>query len=487
MMRTVNQVFRPTLVQNVSALLADAGVSAWFVGGYVRDCLLGRETNDIDLAIDGDGVKWARHIADTLGGAFVPLDTERGVGRAVLTRQNTQFYVDVARLRGNSLEDDIRLRDFTINALAVDAQERTLVDIVGGYDDLNRFRIRHIDDDVFNDDPLRLLRAPRLAAELHFTIATDTLELIRRDAPMLTQPAAERIRTEFLKLLRQEPAAAHVSLLDEVGLLRHILPELIDCQGVAQPREHTLDVYGHTLRVLAALELLFPWHAAGVNASRDVFWQPPLTGYRTDVSAYLQKEIAYEQPCWLLLKLCALLHDVGKPATRTVDDHGNVHFYGHEGAGATLAEKRLRALRFPERSIAWITTIIRQHLRPLHVGNARERRRALYRLFRDAGQTAMALGLFCAADQRGERGTQMKPTLREAIADIWRAGFGPDTMLVDPQPILDGNDLQELGIPPGPTLGKLLERLKEQQAVGNVETPAEAEKYVKQLWHEWNE
>lgn len=483
-MRTVAQLLAGPIVAPVAALLTEADVPAWLVGGYVRDRLIGRPTNDVDFVIDGDAMAWARRIADEFGGAFVPLDADRGVGRAVIQQPDgTRYYVDVSRLRGPSIEADLQLRDFTVNALAVAVDDARLIDTSGGYQDLNRFWIRAVADRAFRDDPLRLLRAIRLAASLQFTIVPATLELIRRDANRLTEPAPERIRMELMKLLAQELVAPALALLDELSLLEHVFPELVDCQGVEQPVQHTLDVYGHTLKVVSALEQLFPWHTDVGDTVAQHFWQPPLDRHRDAMSAYLREDVAFHQPRWLLLKLTALLHDVGKPATRSVDEDGDIHFYEHERVGADLVRRRLRALRFPEQSVAWVTTVIRHHLRPMYLSSApKVTRRALYRVFRDTDDIAMALALHSAADQLGKGETEIQPALRAVVDRIWQAGFAPERNVVAPRPLLDGNDLQGLGIPPGPKLGQILELLKEQQAAGAANTREEAERYVLEVW-----
>lgn len=461
-------------------MLKAADVPAWFVGGYVRDQLLGRSTNDVDFALLGDGIEWARRVADRFDGAFVPLDRARGVGRVVFRRSTGTLYLDFARLRAPTLKQDLLLRDFTVNALAVDVGSGELIDDVGGYNDLNRFRLRLVDEAAFRDDPLRLLRAVRLAAVLKFTITGDTLALMHRDAHLLSRSAAERVRDELLKLLGTEAARAYLPLLDELTLLRRVLPELEACHGLGQPAPYTLDVYGHTLNALAALERMWPWRHDQNEGHPDA-WQEPVLRHRAPLTTYLREEVAFEQPRWLLLKLALLLHDVGKPATQSEDGAEGIHFPEHEWVGARLATRRLRALRLPASSVRWVGTVVRQHRRPRHMAQtSAPSRRALYRFFRDAGDTAPAIALLALADHGGRERRQ--DSALTVVADrIWSAFFTPDTTLIAPKPLLNGNDLQALGIPPGPTMGNILERLQEEQAMGTVQTRTEAERFVLRL------
>nr|WP_290668267.1 HD domain-containing protein [Ardenticatena sp.] len=478
-MTTVHVPFPPQL-EEALALLRHEGVAAWLVGGYVRDALLNRPSRDADIVVQAEGMHWARRLADALEGAFVPLDEENDIGRVVFRTPDGVFIIDVSGMRGGSIEADLVARDFTINALALAAEDGRLVDVTGGYADLNRRVVRMVSPRTFEDDPLRLMRGVRMVATLGFVLEAATMQTMQAHAHRLPAVAAERVRDEFLKIMAVPRAAMHVALLERVGLIDHLLPELAACRDVQQGPPHTLDVYGHTLAVLDALERLWPW-----TARRDV-WQRPWGQYRRPLNDYLHHFIAHEQPVWLLLKITALLHDIGKPVTRTVGDDGRVHYYEHEHVGSELAQERLKALRFPQKSVAWVSTVIRQHLRPLFLTrHPRVSRRALYRLFRDAGETTPAVALHSVADQLGKGGATITPELRRVVAAIWRAAFTPDEAIVNPRPPLTGHDLMALGIPAGPVLGRIIERLKEGVATGRIRTREDAERRALQLWKSW--
>lgn len=470
----------PPQLEEALAFLRHQGVAAWLVGGYVRDALLNRPSQDADIVVQAEGLHWARRLADALGGAFVPLDEENDVGRVVFRTPSGMFVIDVSGVRGGSIEADLTARDFTINALALSVEDGTLVDITGGYADLNRRVVRMVSPHTFEDDPLRLMRGVRMVATLGFVLDPATIQTMQAHAHRLPVVSAERVRDEFLKIMAVPRAAMHVALLERLGLLEHVLPELAACRDVQQGPPHTLDVYGHTLAVLDALERLWPW-----AARRDV-WKRPWGQYRRPLNDYLHRFIAHEQPVWLLLKITALLHDIGKPHTRTVGNDGRIHYYEHERVGSEMAQARLEALRFPQKSVVWVSTVVRHHLRPLFLTrHPRVSRRALYRLFRDARETTPAVALHSVADQLGKGGATITPELRRVVAAIWRAAFTPDEAIVNPRPPLTGHDLMALGIPAGPLLGRIIERLKEGVATGRVRTREDAERLALQLWQNW--
>ncbi len=468
----------------VRAFFQDQGVRAWLVGGTVRDLLMGRATHDVDVAVEADGLRWARRLADALGGAFVPLDPERDTGRVVLRGGAKETYVDVASFRAPTLEEDLWARDFTVNALAADLHAGRVVDPTGGLADLNRFRLRMTRPETFRQDPARLVRGVRLVVTLGFALDVATRRQMSADAPLVAGVAPERVALELIKMMGSGLPSLAVALMDDVGLLPHVLPEVAACQGVAQPEPHTLDVYGHTLETLAKLERLWPWETAEPdNGLARTMWARPLGRLRRPLARYLEEPVSFRLNRHILLKLAALFHDVGKPATRSEDEEGRVRFHRHEEVGARLAARRLEALRFPARAVRWVTRIVRHHMRPFHLSRPTRPpgRRALYRYFRDTGDAAPAIALLSLADHLAKGGAHDVEPLRRVAHAIWRPYFLPDRTLVDPRPLLDGHALQRMGVPAGPELGRLLERLKEAQAAGVVRTAEEAEHYVRQL------
>ena len=497
-----------SLAEQVCRFLRGQGGPAWVVGGYVRDRLLGRETHDLDVAVPAEAIPLARAVADHFGGAFFPLDKERDMGRAVLREAGQPFIVDICRLRGGGLAADLALRDFTINAMAGDlsAESMIVIDRHGGRQDLDARLVRAVGKGGFRDDPVRTLRAVRLAAELGFQLEEQTAAWIRQGAPLLAASSMERVRDEMVRIVAAENAAAHLGQLDRLGLLDVVLPEVADLQGVEQSPPHYLDVYEHSLETVQQLEWVLEVvegsEGAGhrtANTGRNSQYPIPstqrveevlrasLSPFTADVQTHLAQSTSAGRTRGMMLKWAALLHDLGKPKARSVESSGRVRFFEHEAIGAELAARALRRLRFTNAEVLWVETIVRQHLRPALL--AREpslTRRAIYRFFRDAGEAGVDTGLLTLADHLATWGPKLiaeRWTRRvETVALLLDAYFTRHKVTVAPQPLLSGWDLQEqFGLAQGPRIGVLLEALREAQAVGQVRSRDEAEALIRRL------
>jgi len=489
-MTPMTTVHLPDWPWRVVRQLADGrGVQVWLVGGAVRDALLERPVHDWDFAVEQDAMGLARAVANALGGAYFPLDTERDTGRVVLqAADTTRIELDFAALRGAGLEADLPARDFTINALALD-DTGALVDSTGGQADLEARCVRATSERAFRDDPVRLLRAVRLEAQLGFKIEPQTMTWIRRDAPLLALPAAERVRDEFVRVLALRGTAPHLQRLDEFGLLPHVVPELESLKSVTQSPPHRFDVWRHTLLVVDALEGVVAAVTEREVRPCALADAPPaawgdlarvLGQFASDVRAHLAVEVSGGRDRALLLKLAALLHDIGKPRTWSQDEDGRVHFYNHELLGAQMAAARLQRLRFSRDEVKRMRVLIGQHLRPAHLARAeRVSRRAVYRYFRATSCAGVDVVLLSLADHLATWGPDLEErrwARRLEVAETLLAHyFERHEETVAPPPLVTGNDLMvELGLDPGPEIGRLLEALREAQAAGEVKTREEA-------------
>jgi putative nucleotidyltransferase with HDIG domain len=477
----------------VRRLAGERGVRVWPVGGAVRDALLGRPVRDWDFAVDRGAMRLARAVGDALGGAYYPLDEERDTGRVVLAGGGgTRLDLDFAALRGDSLEIDLLARDFTIDALALD-ETGVLIDVTGGLTDLEGSCVRAVSDQAFQDDPLRLLRAVRIGAELGFQIEPQTAAWMRRDAHLLTEPSAERARDEFVRVLSLPGAAASLERLDGFDLLEPVVPELEALKDVEQSPPHRYDVWRHTLTVVDVLEgVVTVATGRGEPFSADVpsaAWGDlarTLGQFAGDVARHLAAEVSGGHNRAQLLKLAALFHDVGKPKTRSEGDglpgeaDGQIHFYNHELVGAQMAAARLQELRFSRDEVERVRTIVGAHMRPLHLARADTlTRRAIYRFFRATSCGGVDVVLLSLADHLATWG----PTLQE---ERWSRRLEvAETLLihwfdryeetVEPPPLVTGGELMaELSLKPGPQVGRLLRTLREAQAAGEVRTREEA-------------
>ncbi len=471
-----------TVLAAVQRRLTHRGEQGYLVGGAVRDALLGRDIDDIDVAVAGDPGPLADALRPELGASVVVLDAKRRIFRLVLGHGRP--VLDLTPLDGN-LDEDAQRRDFTIDALAVpltelvrSPQQAPVIDVVGGMQDLRRRTVRAVADGVFREDGARLLRAVRLAAELDFEIEEQTASLISRDAGLLRSVAPERVRDEFCRILGLPGAGGWLGLLDRLGLLTRILPELEAARGVTQPKEHYWDVLQHSMETVAAVERVLRSRLVGNVGEAD----PDVTGetpWDDDLARYFAQEVGGGHTRGLLLKLAALLHDVAKPATKTIEPDGRIRFLGHPSLGARMTQEAMERLRFGNRETRAVVTLVKEHLRPgLISRDGGPSRRALYRFFRDAGDVVVETLFLSLADLLAARGPLLE-------ADDWRRYAEQIRGMLDnwrdqgrearPPKLIDGHDLMRaLDLAPGPHVGYLLDAVREAHAAGELSTPDEA-------------
>jgi tRNA nucleotidyltransferase/poly(A) polymerase len=495
---------------------------AWLVGGCVRDWLLRRGTNDLDLVVPRDAVSLARALADAFAGDFFVLDQERDVARAIVPDSGGRILkVDVARLRAVELLVDLSLRDFTVNAMAVCVDQplscgpmppearfiANLIDPFNGRADLNLGLIRAVTEGAFLDDPLRMLRAVRQAAELGFRIEDATYNLIRRDASLLTTVASERVRDELDRILLLSSGGGwrHLPVLQNAGLLLQVLPEVSALAGVVQSPPHHQDVFDHTRSVLAHLEGLFAliWPAAGWHVPEpaaadslpivdDGAWSDlaaVLRPYLVDLRAHLCEPVSARWVRRDCLPWAALAHDWGKPAMCSVDELGRISFLEHDTWGAMLVHSRLRALRMSAVEIGYISRLVSLHMRPGHLSRTYPpSRRAVYRFFREAAGAGPDCVLLSLADYAAIRAgnTRLEPWARrlETAGVLLKTYFRERAERVDLAPLIDGRRIMStFGLAPGPQIGALLEGLREAQAAGEITNSDEALAWLAQRVH----
>lgn len=467
----------PPLAQETARALTKEGVEAFLVGGAVRDALLGRSSRDVDLLVTAPARPVARQLAEVLGGRLVELDTTRGMYRVVVRRHDGTWTVDMGWDALGVLHDLSR-RDFTIDAMAlplgklVASGRAAVLDPHGGLADLRERRLRALSLAVLQEDPLRALRGPRLVAQLGLRLDPETEAWIRQVAPLVDRVAKERVREELLRLLDEAGATASLRLLDRLGLLARLFPELERGRGVSQPPEHHFDVLDHGLETPGQLERLL--------AEPDGDPVPLSVPHREEMAGYFAQEAAGGHPRLSLVKLACLLHDVGKPYTRTVEPSGRIRFLEHAVVGAAIADDALRRLRFGRRERELVAGMVRYHLRPTQMAPRGElpTPRAIYRYFRDVGPVAKDVLYLCMADYLAARGPRLDLQdwrrhcrLVAHILEQGRVQRGPE----GPPKLLTGHDIMRaFSLEPGPLIGHLLEIAREAQAEGLVTTKEEA-------------
>lgn len=452
---------------------AAAGRRVYVVGGTVRDALLGRSVRDVDLALDGDPSGVARLVADALGGHFVALDDERGYARVVLDVGSIR-QIDFAAIQG-SLEADMRRRDYTIDAMAVPLGAGEVFDPLGGLADLRAGLVRMTSPEVFDADALRLMRGARIACELGFAIEQATASTIRARAARAVEAAPERRRDELMRIFAQPRAAPGLRLLDVLGLLDVLLPEVATGKGVEQPKEHAYDVFEHNVRTVAALDAMLAVErpADGRGWLWESVWQT-FAWCEGRLRAYFGEESAEGRPRGALVKLAGLLHDVAKPRTRAPQPDGRIRFFGHAELGADIAGDLLRRWRFSGRERAFVARLVEEHLRPVQLAGVGEAptKRALFRFFRDLGDAAESVLFLSLADALAARGPDMTPAAfarQAAYMNSLLVRSSEDAGIMHAPRLLTGHDIMSaLSLPAGPTIGRLLAALEEAQGAGEV-------------------
>ncbi len=459
----------------------------YLVGGSVRDAYLHRHLRDIDLATPHDGRPIARRIADHLKGAYYSLDAQRAVGRAIIPFDDDQLTVDVAQFRGPDLATDLLLRDFTVNAMAVQlaGDLQVVFDPLGGLKDLENRVLRECSAESIRSDPVRVLRAVRTSANYGLRIEPSALAHIKRYGDDLARVSPERVRDEFFQLLDTKKPSATIAILLHLDLLQHVVPEVPPMRDVGQGSLHQYDVLKHTLYTLdhlsTELSILQARHDDALTGNMQFgLISQVLKPYISPLVEHLSYAWPNGRTHHALLMLAALLHDAGKPQVHSVGDDGRVHFHQHELIGAQLAERRAHALRLSNDEIQRLTTIVKHHMRPHWLHAARPlSRRAVYRFWRDTGPAGLDICLLAMADYLATYGpaldTQDWTGYLETIQTLLDGFFVHHDTVVAPPPLLTGQHLIEhFGLQPGPQIGTLLEQLREAQVEGIVSTTEEA-------------
>lgn len=453
---------------------------AYLVGGYIRDKILGKQSNDLDFVISGDYLRLGSTLAKALGGSFFKIEKGGGMVRVVIPDQPKQRTVDISPLK-RSIEEDLNSRDFTVNSLALDIlkfKKSTrlslpfdLIDVTSGWKDISKGKVRLNSQDAFKKDPLRLMRAVRLAAELGFDVEDKTKDIARAEAMFLKSVAPERIKEELF-LFFSLNCSETLPIADELGIIGVIFPELELLKGVTQNKYHHLDVWEHTILTIEEEEKI-------LNRVRHFFPQNEET-----ILKHLSQAIEGNHPRLATLKLGTLLHDLGKPSART-EEQQKVHFYQHSTIGSDLAQSILKRLRFSKNAVRVTCSIIKNHMRPGFL--AREEpptEKAVRRFIRKVGDETIEVLILSLADRLA---TQGRLSDRESIEKhqsltrlLMKEYCEKPAQKANFYPLIRGNDIiKTLGLEPGPIIGKLLNVVEEAQLSEEISSREEALNLVK--------
>ncbi len=478
----------------------------FLVGGSLRDLLLGRKTKDFDLVPEGDAERFARDFAREVRGSFVLLDDKNRIYRVVkqkISRKKDKqtFNLDFSQMRGKKIEDDLLLRDFTIDAMALRLDEiegsfrtlrrpksldRLIIDPSGGIRDLKNKKVRRTSRKIFDDDPLRLLRGYRLAATLEFTIEKKTEDEIKKKVNLIKRVARERIRDELFKILASPQSHLFFRRLHRIGLLQRIVPEIEIMKERRENYYHREGLWGHSLETLKSLEEILA----------NLVKLFPRT--RGKIMAHLDEKIFGEVERKSLLKWAAIFHDIGKPET-VRREKGRVRFFGHEEAGTSLVTEIMERLKFSNKASKIVQKTVEHHMRPGNLSEApRLTDRAIHRFFRDLSEDGVDTLLLSLADRYSYRKILPERNRKLAIEAGRKAMKKQEAIVrkmlkkyyyhkekILPEPLLRGDEIMEsFNIPQGPVIGKLLKSVREAQAEGKLKNREEALQFLKKILEE---
>lgn len=467
----------------------------WLVGGSIRDLLRGYTTlPDLDLATSFDPIPAAREYARKTGAGFVVLDEERQVVRVVRTWEDEHYTFDISRFRAENIDDDLRARDFTINAIAArlslaadavdikpgrpskqsgnaEACELQLYDPLSGCEHLRQGLIIPCSDNLFTDDPLRLMRAFRFSALFNASFSPQLHRMVVDQAPLLKGVSGERIRDELFKVLQVDNSTQWIRIMHETGILAVIFPQLAACEGVEQNEWHHLDVFEHSMLTLENLEKLL------LAQDRPEWWPT--------FEKYLDENLSGSRRYRELLKLGCLLHDLGKPDCKRIDNEsGRVIFHGHEMEGVRITRDISESLRLSVNESQYLQLLVKNHMRPGVMLQQGVNDKRLFRYFSETGRDGLGIALLSLADRCSAQGSLSSNELTEfelGIMNIMQALY---EQLKRPKlaPFLNGNDLiKHFKLKPGPEFKRILEALEEAQFLGEITSREEAMARVSEL------
>ena len=453
----------------------------WLVGGSVRDFFMGKNVADRDITIK-DAEDFAKKTAERLDAVFITLDSENKIYRVVL--KDKINYLDISELQGESIEEDLKRRDFTINAIAYDLKNDKLIDVTGGLEDLKNGVLRHIKEENFEDDPLRILRAYRFYALTGFRMTEELEASLKKYLPLALKPAKERINYEIMKLFGGKYADEALLKMDEAGLLEKIFPCIIDMKKVPPNTHHHLDLFHHTVETVRQIEIIYENSNDAVKTHLD----------SVDFGGF---------PRLNHLKLAGFLHDIGKFSTWTLENgkcdkyeclynkpecadcNARHRFIKHDDAGSKMVIPFLKDLKFSKKQIEYISCMIKNHIYPSSVISAPDLNdKVLMRYIRKMEDNVIDNIVLAKADRLSARGGDVTEEMinnnlngLEKLLSFYLEK--KDTLKPLPK-LLDGNEIMNLlNINQSPMLGKIIKNLHEAQLNGDITTREDAVKFVK--------
>lgn len=461
-----NKIQKDSILNNIASFFDN---EIYVVGGTVRDFLMGKSSYDRDLiVVDEDAKSFSQKVAEFFDGVFIPLDEENKIYRIVL--KDKKNFLDITNPIGGNLEEDIMRRDITINAIAVNIKTGEIPSFCEfGIQDIQNKIIREIKEENFTDDPLRMLRVYRFYANLGFEISPELLNITKKHASLINKPAKERIEYELMKLFDGEFAAQALLKMDESEILEIIFPFVKELKQVPPNLHHHLDLFNHSIET--------------VNQVQKFYEISP-----KEVQEHLKKVDFGGFSRLAHLKLAALMHDIGKFSTWTIEpDTGRHRFIKHEDVGAKLAIPILKKMCFSNKQIDYISYIIKKHMYPTAVVSAPELNdKVMMRYVRKSADNAIDTIIIAKADRVSAQGPEITKELVEEnitlLDKLLRFYLNTKETLTPLPKLIDGREVMSiLNINPSPVLGKILNELHEAQISGDILTKDDAVRFIKSI------
>lgn len=470
-----------------------AGEELHLVGGAVRDLLMGRELHDLDFVMPGNPTGLAKCIARSLGAGSFVLDDERHTARVMYFNSGIDFFpLDFVQYTGSSLEEDLRNRDFTVNAMAIPIGDMsTIIDPFGGQQDLEKKVLRACLHTSLLDDPVRVLRAVRFAIQLNFHMDADLEDLILQAVPHLPETSIERQRDELFRILEGSDPALGMTLLNQFHLFTELIPPLVEQESIPASPPHVLPLFDHTLATVGTYGYLLKNLQQGTSFEETPAWWmraavSELLPFKEEIAGYFSEEITPGRKKHGLALFGALLHDIGKPRTMELGEDGRMHYFEHDLVGAELAWEAAKRLQLSNAESTWVSGMVQNHMALLPLVNAvgMPGRASVYRFFKEAGDAGVAIAILLLADTASTYSDDLTESVWEKTLAVSKAmlegWFRDRDTVISPALFLNGNDLQKVfKLKPGKHIGQLLAALEEVQAGGVVSTHEEALDFIR--------
>lgn len=440
-------------------------IEIYLVGGTVRDFYFNKENFDKDIVVNKvDAEDFAKNLAKSLKATFVPLDDENKIYRLIL--EDKLNYIDIANPIGKNIQEDLNRRDLTINAIAINLQTFEILDLNNGINDLKSKKIRHINEQNFIDDPLRLLRAYRFQAMLGFDLDNKLVQIIKKHAAKIHNSAIERINYELLKLFSGKYSAKTLLEMDKTGLLEEILPISTDLKKVPPNSHHHLNLFQHSIEIVKQIQ--------------DIYEKS-----NPQIQQHLQKIDFGGATRLAHLKFAGFLHDIGKPDTWTIEEETGKHrFIKHDDLGSKMSKNLLKSAKFSKKQIDYISKMIKFHIYPSHIVSTPEINEKIYmRFIRKMENEVIDIITLAMADRLSARGAEITEEIVERNTDNLKSLLDfylnvKDTLKPLPK-LLSGEEIMDLlNLKPSKELGEIIKSLKEAQLSGYVNTKKEALKFL---------